>query len=67
MAENGIVNNLGVSRRSLSAITAMGMIMKLSASDGKYVAGAMVGIIIVAVVYMVLDEIKDRRKVIEKK
>lgn len=64
MAENGIISNLGVSKRSATGIAAMGMIMTLSGADGNIwlVAGAMVCITVLAVGYMVLDEIKDRRK-----
>ena len=61
MAENGIVHSLGVSKRSLTGITAMGMIMKLSTSDGPYAFAAMIAITVLAVGYMLMDEIKDRR------
>ncbi len=63
MAENGIVNNLGVSKRSATGITAMVMLMKLSSSDGNIwlVTGAMTGITVLAVGYMIMNEIKDRR------
>ena len=61
MAENGIVNNLGVSKRSATGITAMVMLMKLSESDGKFAIPAMVGITVIAVGYMIMNEIKDRR------
>lgn len=61
MAENGIVNNLGVSKRSLTGITAMGMIMRLSTSDGKYALAGMCAVTVLAVAYMVMDEIKGRR------
>ena len=63
MAENGALNNLGVSKRSATGITAMVMLMKLSGSDGNIwlVGGAMVCITALAVAYMVLNEIKERR------
>jgi C4-dicarboxylate transporter len=61
MAENGILNNVGVSKRSATGITAMVMLMKLSTSDGKYALPAMIGITILAVTYMIANEIKDRR------
>ncbi len=63
MAENGILNNVGVSKRSATGITAMVMLMQLSASDGNIwlVGGAMVCITFLAVGYMVMNEIKDRR------
>ena len=63
MAENGILNNVGVSKRSATGITAMLMIMQLSGSDGNIwlVGGAMVSITFLAVGYMILNEVKDRR------
>ena len=61
MAENGILNNIGVSKRSAASITAMAMLMKLSVSDGSYVLPAMVGITLIAIGYMIMNEIKDRR------
>ncbi len=61
MAENGILNNIGVSKRSGIIITAMFMLMKLSDSDGKYVLPVIGGIVILGVFYMVMNEIKDRR------
>ena len=61
MAENGILNNVGVSKRSATGITAMVMLMQLSDSDGQYTVYAMIGITILAVGYMVMNEIKDRR------
>ena len=61
MAENGIVNNLGVSKRSATGITAMVMLMKLSTSDGSHVLVGMIGITLLAIGYMVLAEIKDKR------
>jgi hypothetical protein len=60
MAEqNGIISNLGVPKRSATGIAAMGMIMKLDGSGG-YIA--MAAITVLAVAYMILDEVKDRRK-----
>ena len=59
--DNGIVGNLGASRRSLSSIAGMGMILKLSGSDSPNALWAMLGITILAVVYMVMDEIKNKR------
>lgn len=63
MAENGILSNMGVSKRSATGITAMLMLMKLSDSDGNIwlVGGAMVGITLLAVAYMIMNEIKDKR------
>ncbi len=63
MAENGILNNVGVSKRSATGITAMVMLMQLSASDGNIwlVGGAMVCITFLAVGYMIMNDIKDRR------
>ncbi len=63
MAENGIVNNLGVSRRSVVGITGMTMLVTLSNSDGPVplVLAAMGGIIVIPVVYMILHEIKECR------
>ncbi len=61
MAENGILNNIGVSKRSGIIITAMFMLMKLSDSTGKYVLPVIGGIVILGVFYMVMNEIKDRR------
>ncbi len=59
---NGIIGNVGASKRSVYGIAAMGMILKLSASEAKYALAAMILITVLAVAYMVLDEIKDRRK-----
>jgi len=61
MAENGILNNVGVSKRSATGITAMVMLMRLSESEGVFVPPAMIGITLIAVAYMVMNEIKDRR------
>ena len=63
MAENGILNNMGVSKRSATGITAMFLLMQLSDSGGNIwlVAGAMVGITALAVGYMIMNELKDRR------
>ena len=61
MAENGILSNVGVSKRSATGITAMVMLMRLSDSDGLWAPQAMVLITILAVAYMVMNEIKDRR------
>ncbi len=63
MAENGILNNMGVSKRSATGITAMFLLMQLSDSDGNIwlVGGAMVGITALAVGYMIMNELKDRR------
>lgn len=63
MAENGILNNVGVSKRSATGITAMLMVMQLSGSDGNIwlVAGAMACITLLAVGYMIMNEIKDKR------
>lgn len=58
---NGILNNMGVSKRSVTGITGMVMLMKLSESDGEYVLPVIVGIVILAIGYMIMDEIKDRR------
>ena len=59
--QNGIIGNIGGSKRSVYGIAAMGMILKLSASEAKYALAAMILITILAVAYMVLDEVKDRR------
>ena len=61
MAENGILNSVGVSKRSATGITAMVMLMKLSESDGPNSIYAMIGITILAIGYMILNEFKDRR------
>lgn len=63
MAENGIVNSVGVSKRSVTAVTAMGALMKLSTSEGNVwlIGGAMVAITALAVGYMIMDEVKGRR------
>ncbi len=60
-SEQGIVGNLGLSRRSTAGIAAMGMLMKLSASESPHTFQAMVMITVLAVAYMIMDEIKDRR------
>jgi len=61
MAENGILSNVGVSKRSATGITAMVMLMQLSDSDGEYALPAMIGITLLAVAYMIMNEIKDSR------
>ncbi len=63
MAENGFTNGVGLFKRSGTGIAAMMMLMKLSGSDGNIwlVGGAMVGITFLAVGYMIMNDIKDRR------
>lgn len=64
MAENGILSNVGLTKRSATGITAMGALLKLGLSDGNFwlIAGVMVGTVVLAVVYMVLDYIKQSGK-----
>lgn len=59
MAENGIVNNLGLSRRSTTSMGAMGGILYLADKDAWL---AMTFIFFLGVGYMIMDEIKARRK-----
>ena len=59
MAENGIVNNLGLSRRSVTSVGAMSGIMYLAEKDALV---AMVLVFLLGVGYMIMDELKDRRK-----
>jgi len=63
MAENGVVNDLGLSRRSVTGVGGMSALLYLSGSDGNIwlVGGAMVGIVILGALYMIMNEIKDRR------
>lgn len=58
MAENGIVNNLGVSRRSVTSMGAMAAILSLAEKDA---FPAMVLIFLLGIGYMIMDELKDRR------
>ncbi len=58
MAENGIVNNLGASRRSLTSVGAMAAILSLAEKDA---LPAMILIFLLAIGYMVMDELKDKR------
>ncbi len=59
MAENGIVNNLGMSRRSITGMGAMSAILYLADKDA---LPAMILIFLLGVGYMIADDIKDRRK-----
>lgn len=58
MAENGIVNNIGMSRRSITGIGAMSGILYLADKDALV---AMVLIFFLGIGYMIADEIKGRR------
>ena len=58
MAENGIVNNLGLSRRSVTSVGAMSGILYLAEKDALV---AMILVFLLGVGYMIMDEIKDRR------
>ena len=51
-----------VSKRSITGYGAMAAVMKLSGSDSEYAFHAMIVITILAVAYMVADELKHRRK-----
>lgn len=64
MAENGIVNNLGMSKRSVFCEVAIGAVAGLIALEKDYVLviTGVAAIVVLAVAYMILDEIKDRRK-----
>ena len=58
MAENGLVNSVGLSRRSVTSAGAMSAILYLSDKDALV---AMILIFLLGIGYMIMDEIKDRR------
>jgi len=59
MAENGIVNDLGLSRRSVTSVGAMSGILYLADKDAWL---AMLLIFFLGIGYMVMDEVKARRR-----
>ncbi len=58
MAENGIVNNVGLSRRSVTSAGAMAAILSLADACPWL---AMTLIFSLGIGYMIMDELKDKR------
>lgn len=62
---NGLIETIGLSRRSTAGLGAMGMILKLVSVDAEQQLLAIVAMGLIAFLaagYMIADEIKGRRK-----